>query len=66
MEAKMSLLVEVDEAMLEPIIANYLRDALNRIEGYRDDCFDSPEEKLELKRAMVVLHNWIAPPSQWV
>mgnify|MGYP003344447498 CR=1 FL=1 len=41
----MSLLVEFDEEMLEPIIAVYLRDALNRIEGYGDDCFDGMDEK---------------------
>ena len=62
----MSLLVEFDEEMLEPVIAVYLRDALNRIEGYSDDCFDSLAEKESLKEAIVLVHNWIAKPSEWL
>ena len=62
----MSLLVEFDEEMLEPVIAVYLRDALNRIEGYTDDCFDSAIEKYELKAAIVRVHNWISKPSEWL
>ena len=62
----MSLLVEFDEEMLEPIIAVYLRDALNRIEGYTDDCFDSLEEKQSLKEAIVRVHNWVSLPSEWI
>lgn len=62
----MSLLVEFDEQMLEPVIATYLRDALNRIEGYTDDCFDSLEEKQSLKEAIVRVHNWVSLPSEWL
>lgn len=62
----MSLLVEFDEEMLEPVIAVYLRDALNRIEGYSDDCFDSAIEKFELKAAIVRVHNWVSKPSEWL
>lgn len=62
----MSLLVEFDEEMLEPVIAVYLRDALNRIEGYTDDCFDSLEEKQSLKEAIVRVHNWVSKPSEWL
>lgn len=62
----MSLLVEFDEEMLEPIIATYLRDALNRIEGYGDDCFDGMDEKLSLKAALVRVHNWVSRPSEWL
>ena len=62
----MSLLVEFDEEMLEPIIANYLRDALNRIEGYPDAWFDSAEEKMSLKEAIVRVHNWVSRPSEWL
>lgn len=62
----MSLMVEFDEDMLEPVIAVYLRDCLNRIEGYSDDCFDSLEEKQALKDALVRVHNWIAIPSEWL
>lgn len=62
----MSLLVEFDEEMLEGVLATYLRDALNRIEGYTDDCFDSLEEKQSLKEAIVRVHNWISVPSEWL
>lgn len=62
----MSLMVEFDEEMLEPIIAQYLRDGLNRIEGYQDDCFDGPNEKREIIRAMTLVHNWLAKPSDWI
>jgi hypothetical protein len=62
----MSLLVEFDEEMLEPVIATYIRDALNRIEGYGDDCFDSPQEKNDLRAALVRVHNWVSKPSEWL
>ena len=62
----MSLLVEFDEEMLEPVIAIYLRDALNRIESYTDDCFDGVEEKMSLKEAIVRVHNWVSRPSEWL
>ena len=62
----MSLLVEFDEEMLEGVFATYLRDALNRIEGYTDDCFDSLQDKQDLKAAIVRVHNWISRPSEWL
>ena len=62
----MSLLVEFDEDMLEPVIAVYLRDCLNRVQGYNDDCFDSLSEKEALKDAIIRVHNWISAPSDWL
>ena len=62
----MSLLVEFDEDMLEPVIAVYLRDSLNRIEGYNDDCFESLEEKQQLKQALKLVHNWVCKPNEWL
>ena len=62
----MSLLVEFDEDMLEPVIAVYLRDSLNRIEGYNDDCFESTEEKQQLKEALKRVHNWVCRPEEWL
>ena len=62
----MSLLVEFDEDMLEPVITVYLRDALNRIEGYNDDCFESMEEKQQLKQALKLVHNWVCKPEEWL
>jgi hypothetical protein len=66
MEADMGIMVEFDEEMLETAFATYLREMLKRVESYNADIFESKEEREEIKKAIVLIHNWIAVPSRWL
>lgn len=62
----MGIMVEFDEEMLETAFATYLREMLKRVESYNADIFESAEEREEIKKAIVLIHNWIAVPSRWL
>lgn len=62
----MGIMVEFDEEMLETAFATYLREMLKRVELYNADIFESKEEREEIKKAIVLIHNWIAVPSRWL
>ena len=62
----MGIMVEFDEEMLETAFATYLREMLKRVESYNADIFESKEEREEIKKAIVLIHNWIAVPSRWL
>ena len=62
----MGIMVEFDEEMLETAFATYLREMLKRVESYNADIFESEEERKEIKKAIVLIHNWIAVPSRWL
>lgn len=62
----MGIMVEFDEEMLETAFATYLREMLKRVESYNADIFESEKEREEIKKAIVLIHNWIAVPSRWL
>jgi hypothetical protein len=62
----MGIMVEFDEEMLETAFATYLREMLKRVESYNANIFESEEEREEIKKAIVLIHNWIAVPSRWL
>lgn len=62
----MGIMVEFDEEMLETAFATYLREMLKRVECYNADIFESEKEREEIKKAIVLIHNWIAVPSRWL